>query len=108
MSEKNAMVGNQGNPIPEEGKGKGKVKRPNITVRIWEKICNGAKAVRESPVATAIGAAGGAVLTGVGVITYSWLKNRNADEEELEPIEQEFEEDEYEPEEEVQDEETAE
>ena len=107
MSEKkNVTNENQGNPIPEEGKGK--VKRPNIAVRIWHKICNGAKAVRESPVATAIGAAGGAVLTGVGVITYSWLKNRNADEEELEPIEQEFEEEEYEPEEEVQDEETAE
>ena len=107
MSEKNARVENQGNPQVDEVK---KEEKPNIFVRIGRKIGNGVKAVRESPVATAIGAIGGAIVTGAGVLVFNHMRNRCEEETEMEPIEQEFEE-EYESdepeEEEVQDETAA-
>lgn len=108
MSEKkNVTNENQGNSNPvDEVK---KDKKPNIFVRIGRKIGNGVRAVRESPVATAIGAIGGAIVTGAGVLVFNHMRNRGEEETEMEPIEQEFEEEECEsePEEEVQDETAA-
>ncbi len=102
MSEKNPTSGVKQDKNPTKVKGE----KPNIFVRIGRKIGNGWRAVRESPVATAIGFIGGSVATGVGLLTYGYLKSRNEGIDE-EPIEQEFE-DEYEPEEEEVQDETAE
>lgn len=94
-NEKNdQMDPNKGNPNPKGETKKTNNEKDNVFKKIGRKIGNGWRAVRDSPVATAIGAVGGAILTGAGILTYGYLKSRHTEEEELweEPIEQEFDE----------------
>lgn len=64
-----------------------KEKKPNIFKRSWNAVKAGARKVRESPVATAIGAFGGAALALGGKALLDWKMSKMTEADYSDPIE---------------------